>query len=300
MSHAEKTSISFDDLHELEHEPAESSGMVAEIDPAARISLGAKRSIAKLAKFPCDNCDGTGDWRPRPWSSRRWKCRKCKGVGKLKTDPAALRRAREQRQAKKDRELVVYLEAHKVEIEWCTQASARGFDFAKSMLHALNEYGSFTEGQLAAIRKCIVRDAERAKERAERKPDAEVAGAGFTRMLAAFASAKASGLKYPKFHVGRYVFSLASDKSRNAGCLYVKRESTYVGRITADGAYFAVIDANQGDRTVIAEIGRDPLAAAVMHGKETGTCSCCGRALENTESVERGIGPICAKKWGLA
>ena len=32
---------------------------------------------------------------------------------------------------------------------------------------------------------------------------------------------------------------------------------------------------------------------------KTGNCSCCGRHLENKESVELGIGPICRSKWGL-
>jgi hypothetical protein len=36
----------------------------------------------------------------------------------------------------------------------------------------------------------------------------------------------------------------------------------------------------------------------VAYGKRTGACSCCGRELTNGESIDRGIGPICAEKYG--
>lgn len=44
----------------------------------------------------------------------------------------------------------------------------------------------------------------------------------------------------------------------------------------------------------------DPLAAAAKYGHLTETCGLCGRALEQEESVARGIGPVCARKLGMA
>jgi hypothetical protein len=41
----------------------------------------------------------------------------------------------------------------------------------------------------------------------------------------------------------------------------------------------------------------DPEAAAVKHGKASGRCSVCSRDLTDPESIERGIGPICAGKF---
>lgn len=49
----------------------------------------------------------------------------------------------------------------------------------------------------------------------------------------------------------------------------------------------------------IAAIVEDPLAAAQMVGKTTSICGVCSAALEDPISVERGIGPVCWKKWGL-
>jgi hypothetical protein len=49
----------------------------------------------------------------------------------------------------------------------------------------------------------------------------------------------------------------------------------------------------------IAIIVDDPLAAAKLVGKTTSICGCCSAALEDPVSVERGIGPVCWKKWGF-
>jgi Family of unknown function (DUF6011) len=45
------------------------------------------------------------------------------------------------------------------------------------------------------------------------------------------------------------------------------------------------------------EIEADPERAAVLYGKASGNCSICGRDLTDPESIERGIGPICAGKY---
>ena len=48
---------------------------------------------------------------------------------------------------------------------------------------------------------------------------------------------------------------------------------------------------------LLVAIEKDPEAAAVLHGKASGNCSVCGRDLTDPESIERGIGPICAGKY---
>jgi hypothetical protein len=44
----------------------------------------------------------------------------------------------------------------------------------------------------------------------------------------------------------------------------------------------------------------DPLKAAVSFGLRTNSCSVCGKHLDDPVSVERGIGPVCAERFGLA
>lgn len=56
------------------------------------------------------------------------------------------------------------------------------------------------------------------------------------------------------------------------------------------------------DRAAVAalleEFEDDPLAAAVKYGKLSGRCCSCGRDLTDPASIEAGIGPICAAKFG--
>lgn len=45
-------------------------------------------------------------------------------------------------------------------------------------------------------------------------------------------------------------------------------------------------------------VAADPAQAAMRYGLEIGKCGICGRGLTNDTSRERGIGPICAERWG--
>jgi hypothetical protein len=49
---------------------------------------------------------------------------------------------------------------------------------------------------------------------------------------------------------------------------------------------------------VLAEIGADPKAAMLLYGRSEHHCGHCGRLIINDESIERGIGPVCAGRMG--
>ena len=68
----------------------------------------------------------------------------------------------------------------------------------------------------------------------------------------------------------------------------------YLGKVTRTS-----IDSKFSDtvRETILGASRDPLTAAIRYGKVSGSCSCCGRELTDPQSIEAGIGPICAKKF---
>jgi Family of unknown function (DUF6011) len=51
-------------------------------------------------------------------------------------------------------------------------------------------------------------------------------------------------------------------------------------------------------RGVLDAIAKDPAHAAEQFGLQIGQCGICGRGLTNDKSRERGIGPICAARWG--
>jgi hypothetical protein len=69
----------------------------------------------------------------------------------------------------------------------------------------------------------------------------------------------------------------------------------YLGKVTPAGC-----DSRLGDdvKAIIMGAANDPLNAAIRYGKVSGSCSCCGRELTDPKSIEAGIGPICATKFG--
>lgn len=51
-------------------------------------------------------------------------------------------------------------------------------------------------------------------------------------------------------------------------------------------------------RYVFETIAQDPRAAAIRYGKELGRCSICHRTLTDPDSINAGIGPVCARRRG--
>jgi hypothetical protein len=50
--------------------------------------------------------------------------------------------------------------------------------------------------------------------------------------------------------------------------------------------------------TAFLEPANDPKEAAIKYGRLTGNCAICGRQLDRKDSIERGIDPICAERFG--
>lgn len=78
-------------------------------------------------------------------------------------------------------------------------------------------------------------------------------------------------------------------------------EATYFGKVTTAGKFQPHHSTQQPTDllTALKELAANPTEVARAYGRKTGACCCCGRELTNHESIELGIGPICADKWGL-
>lgn len=251
----------------------------------------------------CRKCGGSGLYRAP--SSYGRTCFACEGRGgkTYKTSPeerAKKRLAASGRKAARIAELAA--ESRKAADDWRVKNPeaaawlAKGAsDFARSLTAGLDKFGSLTDGQLAAVLKCIERDKERAAERGERAKNAPEAKA--YKLHEAFRAAKKSGLRNLKIRIDGYTFLPAGPASRWHGSIYVKRHQVYLGRVT-DGRFFGSFDCTSEDQARVLEIMADPAKAAVAHGLKTGECSCCGATLTNQESVRLGIGPICRSRFG--
>lgn len=103
------------------------------------------------------------------------------------------------------------------------------------------------------------------------------------------------GLWLPNVRVSR-----APDSGSNPGCLYLKSQfGDYLGKILPDGTVrtqYALDWTVKDELRAFVSLGRDYLDEV---GKETGQCAYCGLTLTDPDSVVRGYGPICAKKYGL-
>lgn len=117
----------------------------------------------------------------------------------------------------------------------------------------------------------------------------------------AFLKAKENKFGGMKIRTGSLVFSMAGETSINAGAIYVKtKDGEFLGKIR-DGNFIqsrgCEIDMNT--RLAIRYAMDNPMEAALTYGKQTGSCSICGRTLHAAESIANSIGPICAEKFGF-
>ncbi len=275
-------------------------------------ALAAKRAAVGYKPMdytePCKKCGGSGRFR------NFGPCFACKGAGKntYKTSPEARAKARV-RGAEKAHEKVVAksdsIEAFKAEHPkvwaWLLEnerknGTPQAFQFAISLYDSLFEYGSLTEKQLAAAEKCVAaREAKRA-EKVAAAPMVETAG--IDRLKLAFDTAKAKAaekgltMKTPRLTIGGIVISPAPAHGKNPGAIYVKQGGEYLGKI-ADGKFYAVAACDDATKAKIMEFVADPKAAAEAYGQTTGTCCICNATLISKWKL-RGIGPICAERWG--
>lgn len=268
-------------------------------------SAGSAKAAKPAAKHPCGECGGSGKWRGGVNRHGTRKCFACNGNGYFKTSAADRQKAREQSRARKARKVVdaqqAFVEQHPGLIE--ALAEVMGWNtFAADLARKYAQYGSLTDGQVAAAKRMLAkiqaRNEQREAEKAQREASAAVVDLSAIRAM--FETAQGNGLRKPVYRAEGLAISLANPSSRNAGCLYVKTASgDYQGKITQNHRFLPVRDALETTEAALLTIAQDPRAAAVKYGRDLGNCSCCGRLLTNKDSIEAGIGPVCASKWGL-
>ena len=159
--------------------------------------------------------------------------------------------------------------------------------FAESLVQQFNKRGTLSEKQtfaaVAMLAKIKVKKANR-----DEAPEIDLSN-----IIAMFSKAH-EAIKTPKFRYDDLVISRAPDTGVNAGALYVKVTGEYAGKVK-EGKWFG----SQNILPKLQEIASNPLESAVAYGRKTGNCACCGRDLTRHDSIERGIGPICAERFGV-
>lgn len=258
-----------------------------------------------LYKEPCKKCNGSGRWVGGFVNTTIRKCFSCGGKGfhEFKTSGTQRAAARESAAKRKAAEVSsaaanaeAWKASHPVAAEWLANNSG---NFAASLSQALIKYGSLTDNQLAAVLRCAAADIDRKAAAADRVAAAPTLEIG--KIEQAFQTAKDKGIQRPKMRLDTFVFSPAPENGKNAGAIYVKAkddEGTYLGKIMA-GKFLRSRECDQERESAVLAAAADPEAAAVAYGRRFGACSLCGRTLTVGESIDRGIGPICAETFGF-
>lgn len=83
------------------------------------------------------------------------------------------------------------------------------------------------------------------------------------------------------------------NRGANTGCVYVYENNQYVGKITQTGELIGNV--SEDVKNLLEDANDNLLQLAKIYGHESGSCSICGRTLNDPLSVQMGIGPICAK-----
>ena len=278
---------------------------IQEDEIQAAPATAAVAPVVTLYKENCKKCNGSGRWVGGYVNHTVRTCFACEGRGfheykTSSTQRAAARQSAENRKVSQSAATAssaqAWAAANPAAYEWLS--NTRG-DFAASLSQALTKYGSLTEKQLAAVLKCAAADLDRkaaAEQRAAAAPELDI-----SRIELTFQTAKDKGIKRPKLRLDTFTFSPAPDSGKNAGAIYVKakdEDGTYLGKIM-QGRFLASRDCAADQQAAVIAAASDPAAAAIAYGRRFGACSICGRELTVGESIDRGIGPICADKFGF-
>jgi len=105
------------------------------------------------------------------------------------------------------------------------------------------------------------------------------------------------------FTVGRLTTTLylAPAHGKNPDHIYVKCNGKYVGKVTPvghlvarDGYY------KMGAQAILDDMVATGIETYVLsYGKKSGNCCLCSRTLTDDRSLVAGVGPICAKRYGI-
>jgi hypothetical protein len=280
-----------------------------------------KPALERVFEEPCSKCRGSGSFIG--FTGRRvGPCFECKGTGKFTFKTSANQRAkgraqtavrRENRQDEVRQTAEAWSAEHKAEALWLVQASTRQeqlknqgkpvWEFPISLLEALNKWGSLTDGQLAAVRKCMAKDTERAAQRDSAKVAVDI-----SKIETAFTTAREKADR--KGALGIWMrplvlrsgdidvtFRPGSVGSEWEGMIFVKAGDRKLGHIKA-GKFAPRFECSETEKAAVLDCAADPHGAAKAWGKAWSRCTICGQTLTNDESIERGIGPICAEKYG--
>jgi len=254
----------------------------------------------------CPKCRGTGrfvSYSGRPLGP----CFACKGRGSntFKTSRETRMANREKTADRKARQQgnnwQAFVENYPALAEVLTQGIAQTWGDGRwngicaDIKGKVERYGDLHQGTMDMLQRSADRAAARAAQRAEAtaQQQEQVKGIDVANIADCFQRAHEAGLKRFTLRFAEVHFQV---DRRDPTLIWVSKGgygTAKYGRIQG-GAYKPGRDTTAEVIAQIAEISKDPMAAAMAYAQLTSECSVCGRHLENKDSVDAGIGPVCA------
>jgi Family of unknown function (DUF6011) len=279
MNHPEPSFEGLDDL--------DSATIVVD---APKTFLDAQVRAAAQVELPkCYACRGTGKFVS--YSGRTvGDCFTCHGTGKVSGKVAKSHATKIANQAAAAQERRDWFEVHSDVIAWIDNNRDRN-SFADSLSTQLAQR-LLSERQVSAVRENLAKAARRDEERRHASIAAEPTGSGLDlSQVPEGLYAVPNGETRLKVKINR-----PAPPSKWAGFIFVSDGAEYgqakkYGRQAPGKTYTGEIVEQ------LKAIAADPRAACAAYGRLVGRCGVCGRRLEDTESVERGIGPICDQRF---
>lgn len=269
---------------------------------------GFARIRATVPEFTdtCPKCHGRGtfmSYTGRPLG----RCFACKGKGSktFKTSSADRARAREAAAQRKvnvaqenwDEFVRNFPAESDVLVTGIAQTwgDGRWNDICRDIKGKVEKYGDLHAATMAMLGRAVERAAARAAQKAQVAQERQqaVAGVNVANIVDCFQRAQEAGLKRFSLRFDGVYFE--SDR-RDPTLIWVSQGgygTAKYGRVQG-GEFKPGRDINAEVIARIELISADPMAAAKAYAQLTSSCSVCGRHLENQDSVDAGIGPICA------
>ncbi len=293
---------SLDDIFPASETPVSTPRALPQGNEWDRIrALDGAAPVAKAFVEKCSKCRGTG--RFISYSGRALgPCFACKGKGEksFATAPTVRAQARDRRVTQIVNRWDHFVSKYPAEAAVLTKGIAQTYSTSWNGICAdikgkVEKYGDLHEGTMAMLGRAVARDAERAASRVQQavQQQERVAGIDVANLADCFQRAHEAGLKRFTLRFADAHFQV----DRNDPALIWVSQGGYgtakFGRIQG-GVFKPGRDATAEVLERIATISQDPMAAAAAFAQITSSCSVCGRHLENQDSVDAGIGPVCA------
>ncbi len=223
----------------------------------------------------------------------------------------------QQRQARQDRvartqadNLETFKANFPAEHEWLV-ATAPRWSLAADFLAKIEKYGDLSEAQMGVITRGMARDAERAAARSTPRPTLAV---DVRKIEEAFATAKQNAARPGQRGImikplrmtsteatGKFTIRVrpGSEGSQWEGMLFVKAEDGRKLGSIKNGQFTKNRECTDAEAAAVIECCNDPQGSVLAYAKAYSACGICGRGLLNDVSIARGIGPICAARFGF-